>query len=48
VIGPTLYAFERIPSALRSNEVSIVLETRRKDRSRKGLRDYAILMLLSC
>lgn len=47
VIGPTLYAFESIPSALRSNEVSIVLETTRKDRSRKGLRDYAILMLLS-
>jgi site-specific recombinase XerD len=47
VIGPTLYAFESIASALHSDEVSIVLETTRKDRSRKGLRDYAILMLLS-
>ena len=47
VIGPTLYAFESIPSALRADEVSKVLETSRKDRSQKGLRDYAILMLLS-
>ena len=47
VIGPTLYSFERIPSALRPEEVSTVLETTRKDRSRNGLRDYAILMLLS-
>ena len=47
VIGPTLYAFESIPSALRSEEVNKVLETTRKDRSPKGLRDYAILILLS-
>jgi site-specific recombinase XerD len=47
VIGPTLYAFESIPSALRADEVSKVLETTRADRSQKGLRDYAILMLLS-
>jgi integrase/recombinase XerD len=47
VVGPTLYALESIPSALRPDEVSIVLETTRKDRSRNGLRDYAILMLLS-
>lgn len=47
VIGPRLYAFESTPSALRPDEVSKVLETTRKDRSQKGLRDYAILILLS-
>jgi len=47
VIGPTLYAFESIPSSLRSEDVKAVVEETRKDRSRKGLRDYAILMLLS-
>lgn len=47
VIGPRLYAFESIPSALRSDEVSKALETTRKDRSQNGLRDYAILILLS-
>jgi integrase/recombinase XerD len=47
VIGPTVYAFEGIPSALRFDEVSKILETTRKDRSQKGLRDYAVLMLLS-
>jgi integrase/recombinase XerD len=47
VIGPKLYAFESIPLALRADEVRKVLETTRKDRSQKGLRDYAILILLS-
>jgi len=47
VIGPKRYAFESIPLALRSDEVRKVLETTRKDRSQKGLRDYAILILLS-
>jgi integrase/recombinase XerD len=47
VIAPRLYAFESIPSALRPEDIKAVLETTRKDRSRKGLRDYAVLMLLS-
>jgi integrase/recombinase XerD len=47
VIGPKRYAFESIPLALRSDEVRKVLETTHKDRSQKGLRDYAILTLLS-
>jgi integrase len=47
VIAPTLYAFEAIPSALRPEQICAVLKTTRKDRSPKGLRDYAILMLLS-
>lgn len=47
VICPTLYAFESIPSALRPEHIQAVLEKTRQDRSRTGLRDYAILMLLS-
>jgi integrase/recombinase XerD len=47
VIGPRCYAFETIPSSLRPEEVRAVVETTRKDRSREGRRDYAILMLLS-
>jgi integrase/recombinase XerD len=42
-----VYAFEGIPSALRFDEASKILKTTSKDRSQKGLRDYAILMLLS-
>jgi len=47
VIAPTLYAFESIPSALCPEEIGAVLEVTRQDRSPLGLRDYAILMLLS-
>lgn len=47
VTSPTLYALESIPSSLRSDEIHAVLESTRKDHSAKGLRDYAILLLLS-
>ena len=47
VIGPTLYAYEGIPSALRAEDVQKVLKVTRRDRSAIGRRDYAILMLLS-
>jgi integrase/recombinase XerD len=47
VIAPTLYAFESIPSALRPEEIHAVLKMTRTDRSAQGLRDYAILLLLS-
>jgi integrase/recombinase XerD len=47
VIAPSLYAFESIPSALRSKDVDKVLSIARQDRSPGGLRDYAILMLLA-
>jgi len=47
VIGPTLYAFEEIPSALRAADVTKVLEVTRRDRTPIGRRDYAILALLS-
>jgi len=47
VIVPTLYAFESIPSALRNQDVKRVLAFARRDSTSKGLRDYAVLMLLS-
>jgi integrase/recombinase XerD len=40
VIAPLLYAYEGIPSALSSDQISIVLEFVRQDRSPMGLRDY--------
>ena len=47
VVAPSLYAFEGIPSALRARDVEKVLAVTRQDHTRKGIRDYAILMLLS-
>lgn len=47
VIAPVLYAFESIPSALRSQDVDKILAMAQQDHTAKGLRDYAILMLLA-
>jgi site-specific recombinase XerD len=47
VIGPTLYALEGIPSALRAADVAKVLQMTRRDQTPIGRRDYAILTLLS-
>lgn len=47
VTSPTLYALESIPSCLRPEDIRAVLEVSRKDHGSKGLRDYAILLLLS-
>lgn len=47
VMAPTLYAFESIPSALSPPQIDAVLRTCGEDQSPKGLRDYAILMLLA-
>jgi site-specific recombinase XerD len=47
VLLPKLYVHESIPSALRSGEITQVLRSTRQDRSPMGLRDYAILTLLS-
>ena len=47
VITPSFHAFESIPSALRAEEIREVLAATRKDCTPKGIRDYAILMLLS-
>ncbi len=42
-----LYAFEGIPSTLRSGDVEKILAVTRQDCTQKGIRDYAILMLIS-
>jgi len=47
VVGPSMYAFSSIPSALRSEDTKKILAAARKDATTKGIRDYAILMLLS-
>src|SRR5258708_7229119 len=47
VTSPVLYAYEGIPSALRSEDVVNVLALTRQDRTNAGRRDYAILMLLA-
>jgi site-specific recombinase XerD len=47
VLLPKLYVHEGIPSALRSEEIEQVLRSTRQDRSPIGLRDFAILTLLS-
>lgn len=47
LISTRRYAFEGIPSALRAEHIDVILKATQKDGSSKGLRDYAILMLLS-
>jgi site-specific recombinase XerD len=47
IIAPMLYAYESIPSALSSDQIATVLKAVRTDPSPMGLRDYAILRLLS-
>lgn len=47
IIGPMLYAYESIPSALSAEQISGVLKSTGKDGSPMGYRDYAILLLLS-
>ncbi len=47
VLIPKLYVHESIPSALRAEEIELVLRSTRQDRSPMGLRDYAIMTLLS-
>lgn len=47
VVSSRRYAFEGIPPALRADHISAVLKSTKKDGSPKGLRDHAILLLLS-
>ena len=47
VIAPSIYAHEGIPCAIRAEDVKKVLAVAQGDRTAKGLRDYAILTLLS-
>lgn len=47
VVRPSMYAFASIPSTLRSQDMEKVLAIARQEVTAKGIRDYAILMLLS-
>jgi integrase/recombinase XerD len=47
IISPIMYAYEGIPAALTAEQIAAVLKNTHKDRSSIGLRDYAILLLLS-
>jgi len=47
IIAPMLYAYETIPSALSPEQIAAVLKTTGEDTSPMGLRDFAILLLLS-
>jgi integrase/recombinase XerD len=47
IITPRLYAYETIPSALSAEQITAVLKSSQEDPSPIGLRDYAILQLLS-
>jgi integrase/recombinase XerD len=47
VVSPSLYAFEGIPSAVGAEDMKKILAVAQKDCTLKGIRDYAILMLLS-
>jgi len=47
VVSPRVYTLEGIPSALRTEEIDKVLQCTRQDRRPIGLRDYAMLLLLS-
>jgi site-specific recombinase XerD len=47
VSGPMMYKFEDIPRAFNEQQVKALLQTTRRDKTPTGLRDHAILMLLS-
>ena len=47
LISPRVYRLEDIPSALRTEEINKVLQCTRRDSRPVGLRDYAMLLLLS-
>jgi integrase/recombinase XerD len=47
VVSSRRYAFEGIPPALRADHINAVLKSTKNDCSAKGVRDYAILLLLS-
>jgi site-specific recombinase XerD len=47
VIAPSIYAHESIPCAIRAEDAKKVLAAAQGDITPKGLRDYAILQLLS-
>lgn len=47
VIGPMLYAYEDVPSILDRSQIDMVLKATARDRSPRGLRDHAILLMLA-
>jgi len=47
VLAPKLYNFEDLPSALSDDEIRRVIRLTHEDHSVQGIRDYAIVMLLS-
>jgi integrase/recombinase XerD len=47
VVAPVVYALESIPSALRPQDVGKILSMAQRDRTSKGIRDFAILTLLA-
>lgn len=47
VTGPTMYSFDDIPRAFTEQQVKALLDTTRRDKTPAGVRDHAILMLLS-
>ena len=47
VSGPIMYKFNDIPRAFTAQQVKALLETTKRDKTPAGLRDHAILMLLS-
>lgn len=47
VIGPMLYAYEDVPSILDRSQIDMVLTATGRDRTPRGLRDYAILLMLA-
>jgi site-specific recombinase XerD len=47
VSGPIMYKFEDIPRGFTEQQVKALLETTRRDKTPTGLRDHAILILLS-
>ncbi|HTW65227.1 MAG TPA: site-specific integrase [Bryobacteraceae bacterium] len=47
VSGPIMYKFEDIPRAFTEQQVKALLDITRQDKTPTGLRDHAILMLLS-
>lgn len=47
VITPSSYRYEGLPSTISAEQIRIILSAARKNRSPRGLRDYAILLLLA-
>jgi integrase/recombinase XerD len=45
--GPIIYKYDEIPRAFTEPQIKAMLSVTRRDRSPKGLRDYAILLMLA-